>query len=371
MARDRSVRFSAVAAAFAILLAACQSASPSASESAAESASAPESVAPPSGTITISNWDAYFPADLLANFTAETGIEVELSLHTTNEDIMGKLEAQNGGGYDLVFMSAQFAKVANERGWAEQLDHSLIPNLTNLAPEATQLANDPGNVFSVPYSWGTTGLCWRSDLVTEEIDSWADLLQPADELKGKITMLATDRWLLLPAQKLLGQSVNSTDQAELEAARDLLISAKENLLAYDDTTFYTRLVTGEAWLVEAWDGWCDYGIAEDPNISWVVPSEGSDLWADTMVVMEQSDNKAAAHAFINYILRADVGVTVVENIFYKVPNTAAMALVDPALIEQFPNLGMSAAELFAGEALQDLGDAQTLYTQIVTEVTSS
>jgi spermidine/putrescine transport system substrate-binding protein len=372
-------RMAAIPAVLALVLAACGGGTASedpdesvaASVAPADSEAAEPSAEAPSGSIVVSNWDGYMPPDLIDNFTAETGIEVELGLHTTNEDIMGRLEAANGGGFDVVFVSAPFAESLNNRGWAAQLDHDAMPNLGNLSPEAAELDYDPGNAFSVPYAWGTTGLCYRSDLVTEEIDSWNDLLQPADELQGKITMLATDRWLLLPAQIVLGQSINTTDEAELEAAKELLIEAKETLLAYDDTTFYSRLVSGEAVLVEAWDGWCNYGIAENPDISWVVPEEGSDLWVDTMVVLESSENKAAAQAFIDYILRPDVGAWVAENILYKVPNAAAMESLDPALIEAFPNLGMTPEELFENEVMRDVGDAQPTYTRIVSEVTAS
>ena len=373
-------RMAVIPAVLALVLAACGDGgtaseepdeSVPASMAPSESEAAEPSAEAPSGKIVVSNWDGYMPPEFAAEFEAATGIEVELALHTTNEDIMGKLEAANGGGFDVVFVSAPFAEILNARGWAAQLDHAQIPNLENLSPEASELDYDTGNAFSVPYTWGTTGLCYRTDLVTEEIDSWADLLQPAEELQGKITMLATDRWLLLPAQKLLGYSVNSTDEAELTEARDVLIAAKDNLLAYDDTTFYSRLVSGEAWLVEAWDGWCNYGIAEDPNIGWVVPDEGSDLWVDTMVVLESSENKAAAHAFIDYILRPEIGAWAAENILYKVPNAAAMESLDPSLIEAFPNLGMTPEELFENEVMRDVGDALPTYTRIVSEVTAS
>ena len=377
-----SPRLTAILAVLALALTACGgTATASPSPTTADPGATDDDTAPtddpeptdeaPAGRIVVSNWDGYMPDDLLDNFTAETGIEVELALHTTNEDIMGKLEAANGGGFDVVFVSAPFAEVLNRRGWAAQLDHSAIPNLANLYPEASELDYDPGNAFSVPYAWGTTGLCYRTDLVDEEIDSWADLLQPSADLQGKITMLATDRWLLLPAQKLLGHSINTTDEAELNEARDLLIEAKQSLLAYDDTTFYSRLVSGEAVLVEAWDGWCNYGIAEDPNIGWVIPEEGSDLWVDTMVVLESSENKAGAQAFIDYVLRPDVGAWVAENILYKVPNAEAMESLDPELIEAFPNLGMTAEELFEGEVMRDVGDALPIYTRIVSEVTAS
>jgi len=329
---------------------------------------------PPSGKIVVSNWDLYIPDDLVANFTAETGIEVEYVLHATNEEIVGKLEASNGTGYDVVFMSAPFAEALNQRGWLERLDHSQLSNIGNLANEAQQLGFDPGNTFSVPYTWGNTGICYRTDLVPAAPTSWNDILSPAPENEGRVTMLATDRWLLLPALAMLGYSLNETDQAHLEQARDLLIAAKQHLLGYDDTTFYSKLVSGEANLVEAWDGWCNFGIADPDqgaNITYVVPSEGTDIWSDTLVVLGSSSNKPAAYAFIDYILRPEVAKTIAEYTLYKVPNPAGMALVDPVILEQFPNMATTPAELFRGEPLRDLGAAAPLWADIVTQITSA
>ena len=271
--------------------------------------------------LTISNWDGYMAADAVDTFNSQTGNEAELVLHATNEEIMGKLIASGGVGYDVVFVSSPFAEVLNNLGLAETLDHGKIPNLANLYTQATELPHDPGNTFSLPYAWGTTGLCYRSDLV-EAPTSWMDLLAPSDDVKGKTTMLATDRWLLGAGQLALGYSVNTTDADEMGAVRDLLIDAKKTLLAYDDATFYAKLVSGEAELVHAWDGWCNYGIGENADIRYMIPKEGSDLWVDTMVILKASENKEAAYAFVNYILDADNHRWAAENILYKVPNEA-------------------------------------------------
>ncbi len=321
--------------------------------------------------IVISNWDEYMPADLLERFTAETGIEAELTLHATNEEIMGKLTASGGKGYDVVFVSSPFVQALANMGIAARLDHGKLSNIGNLYAEAAKMPHDPGNRFSVPYGWGTTGLCYRSDMVSFTPDSWFDLLRPRDELKGKITMLQTDRWLMAAGLKALGYSVNATDEDEINAARDLLIEAKRGLLAYDDTTFYAKLVSGEASLVHAWDGWCNFGIAENADIKFIVPKEGSDLWVDAMVVMEASENKDAAHAFINFVLRPDIHAWVVENVLYKVPNKAAMEAVDKSLFDAYPNLGMTPDDLLRQEGFQDLGDAQKAYTRAVSEIAAS
>jgi spermidine/putrescine transport system substrate-binding protein len=324
----------------------------------------------PSGKIVVSNWDLYFPPDLIANFTKETGVQVEWSKQTTNEDIVGKLDASNGTGFDIVFVSAPFAEGLSKRGWTETLDHAKLPNIKNLAPEADKLGYDPGNTFSVPYTWGTTGLCYRSDLMSYTPSSWNDLLKPPAELDKKITALATDRWLLLPALKVLGYSVNETDPAHLDQAKALLVESKKHLLAYDDTTFYSKLVSGDASLVEAWDGWCNYGITDNKDIKFVVPTEGSDLWSDTMVILKSSKNKTAAYAFIDYILRPEVAKTVVDLTLYKVPNPAAMALVDKATLDAYPNLSVSPADLLKGEPERDLGDAAPAWAKIVAEITA-
>ncbi len=323
------------------------------------------------GKIVISNWDGYMPADMLERFTAETGIEAELAVHATNEEIMGKVVAGKGKGYDVLFVSSPFVEALKNLGLIAELDHAQIPNLKNLYPEAAKLEYDPGNTVSVPYAWGTTGLCYRSDLVSGTPDSWMDLLQPAEALKGKVTMLSTDRWLMAAAFLAQGDSVNSTDAADLAEAKALLIAAKKDLLAYDDTTFYSKLVSGEASLVHAWDGWCNYGIAENAAIKYVVPKEGSDLWVDTMVVTAASENKEAAHKFLDFILTADNGAWVPSNILYKVPNKAAMEALDPALVAQFPNLGMTPTELLKQEQLRDLGAGQKAFSKTVTEILAS
>ena len=318
--------------------------------------------------LVISNWDGYMPKDLLERFKADTGIEAELSVHATNEEIMGKVTASGGKGYDVLFVSSPFAEALNKLGLAAEIDHGKIQNIKNLYPEAMQLQHDAGNKFSIPYAWGTTGICYRSDLVKTEPASWNDLLSPPDDVKGKETMLSTDRWLMAAAFLAMGKSVNSTDQETLDAAKAKLIEAKRNLLAYDDTVFYQKLVSGEATVTHAWDGWCNYGIAENPAIKYVVPKEGSDLWVDTMVITSASENKDAAHKFIDYVLNADNGKWVVENIMYKTPNKAGMESIDKSMLEKYPNMAITPAELLKYEQLRDLGEGQKAFSKTVTEI---
>ena len=369
---ERSLRmtgaFGVIAVSSALLLAACGGSTTTSTSSETLNPNADLSTQ----SLVVSNWDAYMPEDLPTKFQEKTGAAVTVTKHATNEEVVAKITSGGDSGIDVAFVSGQYAQALAEQGLLADIDPALIPNLANLYPEATQLTYDVGNKYSVPYAWGTTGICYRSDLTNGfEPTSWNDLLQPPADLKGKVTMLGTERWLMLPAQKALGYSVNTTDEAELQKVKDALIAAKPNLLAYDDTTFYTRLVSGEAVMVEAWDGWCNYGIAENPAIKFVVPKEGSDLFTDTMVILKSSKNKEAAHALINYILDAGTHTWVAENILYKVPNKPAMEAVGAGLAASYPNMGMTPAELLKGEGLLDLGAAGPAYTKIATAVTAS
>lgn len=319
-------------------------------------------------TLVISNWDGYMPADMAEKFKAATGIDLEISVHATNEEIMGKVTASGGEGYDVLFVSSPFAEALNALGLAAPIDHGKVPNLANLYPEANQLQHDPGNTFSVPYTWGTTGLCYRSDLVKTEPTSWNDLLKPADDIKGKITMLSTDRWLMAAGFLADGMSVNTFDQPSLDKVRDQLIETKRQLLAYDDTTFYSKLVSGEASLVHAWDGWCNYGIAENPAIKYVIPKEGSDLWVDSIVITKASKNSDAAHKFIDFVLNAENGKWVVENIMYKTPNKAGMEAIDPSMLTSYPNMAIAPADLLKYEQLRDLGAGMKAFSKTVSEI---
>ena len=319
-------------------------------------------------TLQVMNFANYMPEDIAERFKAATGHDIEVTLTSSNEDAVAKLDASPAGTYDIAFLTNPFAEGLNKAGKLEALDHAKIPNFSNLYPEATEIATDPGNTFSAPYSWGTTGICYRTDLVKEtEIDSWNDLLEPSPELAGKVTMLDEERWLMIPALKVLGYSANSTDEAELQEAADLLIAAKPNLLGYDAETFYTKLDSGEALAVHGWDGWCNY-VTDPATMGWALPSEGSDLFVDIMAIPKGSTRVDAAHQFIDFILLPENGQWVAENILYKVPNKAAMDALDPALLETYPNLAITPAELLAQESLRDLGEGQVTFSEAATKV---
>ena len=265
---------------------------------------------------------------------------------------MAKLTAGGDSGIDVAFVSGQFAQALDEQGLLEPIDHALVPNIANLYPEAAQLAYDPGNVWSVPYSWGTTGLCYREDLTAYTPDSWYDLLTPKEGVSGKTTMLATERWLMLPAQKALGFSVNTTDAAEMDggqAAAQRGQADPARLRRHDLLQPARAAARRRSWR----PGTAGATTASRPDVgrtssSWCprrAATCGPTRWSSsrrrrTRRRRTPSSTSSCARRIHSWV---------VENILYKVPNKAAMELIDPALVESFPNLGMTPADLLTQE----------------------
>ena len=322
-------------------------------------------------TIVVSNWDGYMPDDIAKIVKKSTGATVKVTNHATNEELVAKVTGSAGEGLDVIFGSQPYLEAFAEEGLLEPIDPQYLSNWDNLDPKAQELAKVGDQTYFAPYTWGTTGICYRQDLVDQPPTSWNDLLKPEKKYENKVTMMGTERWAVLPAQKALGYSVNTTAESEMSKVKDLMVQAKPHLLAYDDTTFYERLISGEAVMVEAWDGWCNYGTGENPDIKFAIPDEGSDLWVDGMAILKSSKNKEASYAFINAILDAKNHAWAAENILYIVPNNAAMDLLPAELTQQYETLGARRDEMLQGENMTDIGSAASLYSRIITEVTAS
>lgn len=322
--------------------------------------------------LAVSNWEGYMAPETSDNFARATGSRVVTDIHATNDEIIAKVLAKGGDGYDVLFVSSPAAELLQRKGLLAEIDPIKVPNLKNLYPEATRLAYDPGNHFSVPYTWGTTGICYRADKVSPAPNSWKQLLQPTGALKGKVTLLSTERWLMAAGFLSNGWDVNDSDPAHIKTVREQLMKTSKQILGFDNVTFHAKLVSGEAYMAQAFDGWCNYGTAENPEVKFVVPKEGSDLWVDTMVILRSAKHPDLAQAFVNFMLAPKNHVWVVENVDYKVPNQAAMGSVDPDLLAKFPNLTTSPADLAKMHLIRDVDDAtHSAYAKTVKDVVSA
>lgn len=320
--------------------------------------------------LTFVTFSGYYPPDLLTEFEKATGIHVNLVEVASNEETMGKMMASNGAGFDVMIVSSPFVTALQKLDMLSELDHKNIPNLSNLYPEAFKLSYDPGLKYSVPYAWGTFGLCYRDDLLTVKPASWRDVLKPSDEIKGKYTLVPDERWFLETGLLANGLSINDVSDKALETIRPNLISGKKDVLAFDNFTMGSRLVSGESLVAATWDGYCATAMRDNPRIKYVIAKEGTDTWVDTFVIPKKTENKEGAEKFIDFVLDAKHHGWLISQLLYKVPNKAAMDAADPELFKKFPPLTISAQDLLKNEILNDLGADAPRVSKFVTEIMS-
>jgi spermidine/putrescine transport system substrate-binding protein len=277
------------------------------------------------GQVNVYNFDTYIGENTIDNFTEATGTEVRYDLYASNDELFAKLREGNPG-YDVIFPSNDFVErlVAADRLLA--LDHSKIPNIANLDPAFTDPEFDRGRKYSLPYFWGTIGLGYRVSATEGMVPkSWADLFG-SDQYAGRMSLL-NDSDVIEVALKFLGFSLNSSDPKEIEAAADALIKAKPNIKAFAPDTGQDLLISGEVDVCMEWNGDILQVMAEDDDLTYVVPEEGSILWEDTMCIPSGGPNPDAAHAFINFILEAEVHGEIATEVKYPCPNEAALAFI--------------------------------------------
>jgi spermidine/putrescine transport system substrate-binding protein len=333
-------------------------------------AAAPEPGADePAQELQLFNWSEYMDPEIYALFEEEYGIQVVENNFASNEEMLAKLQG-GASGYDVVFPSDYTVAIMIEEGMLAPLDHALLTNLGNLAPRFSQVPYDPGNVYCVPYQWGTTGLGYNSAEI-DEPQSWAVLFEPdpAEAWYGRTTMLDDPRETFAAALVYLGYSINTTDEAQLAEARDLLIQAKAGLLGYDSDQYEDLMASGETLMAHGWNGDILMGQEENEDLAYVMPQEGGVVWIDNMCIPADTppDRILAAHLFIDFILRADIGALVSEYTYYATPNAAAEALLDEEFLSD-PTVYPPAELLDRLQYIEPLGEFESVYQRMWDEV---
>lgn len=270
------------------------------------------------------NWDTYIGETTLDDFEGLTGIETNMSLFADNDELFAKLREGNPG-FDVVVPSDSYVARMIAADMLQPLDYSLIPNVENLNPLFRDADYDPGRQYSVTYMWGTMGLGVRTSM-TDPITSWADIFE-SDKYSGRIAFISESASMIGMASMYLGNSINPETQEEIDAAVDLLIKQKPHIKAIAEDNGQDLLLSGEVDIAIEWSGDISQIMMEDPDIAYVIPQEGSMIWADNLVIPNGAPHPMNAHKFIDYILNAQVGATIADYIQYATPNEAAKNLL--------------------------------------------
>jgi spermidine/putrescine transport system permease protein len=318
-------------------------------------------------TLNLFIWSAYVAPDTLKVFEQRFNASVQFDLYDSNEALLAKLQSGNAG-YDVIVPTDYMIQILIRRSLLSPIDKSRIPNFEkNLDPRFLNKSFDPGNRFSVPYIWGTTGIGYRKDLVRGPVDSWRVLWD--ERYRNKIVMLDDMRENFSASLKLSGFSLNSRTPAEVQQAKDLLERQKPLIRAYNSSNFQEILASGDAWLVQGYNGQIVRAAQENPNISYCIPSEGATLSIDAFCIPANAPHRAFAHTFINYMLEPETAAAVVNHTCYTVANRAAAPYIKKTLLNN-PALFPDAQVLSKCEIIEDLGEAVLMYDQYWTEIKS-
>ncbi|PWT92991.1 MAG: polyamine ABC transporter substrate-binding protein [Acidobacteria bacterium] len=312
-------------------------------------------------------WSNYIPDRIWQNFQKDTHITITYDTYDSNEALLQKLQS-GVVDYDVIVPSDYMVRILIHEKLLRPLEQGQIPNLKNIGKRFMNPHYDPGNHYSVPFLWTTTGIGYNKAKVTEPVDSWSILWNP--KYSGRILMLDDMRETFSVALKWKGHSLNSTDPAILAEAKLLLMLQKPLLKAYNSTNFEELLVSGDVLLAHGWSGQFAQVMDKNPDLAYAIPKEGGPLAVENFAIPASAHHIEEAYAFINYILDAHVGAEITNSCFYPNTNEAAKAFIQPKFLNDpviYPPESLTAN----CELMDDIGPVNQVLDRYWTEIKSA
>jgi len=318
-------------------------------------------------TLNVLNWGDYIDESLIDRFEEETGIKVNYTTMASNEEMLIKLTSPDCV-YDLCFPSDYIIEKLVAQDLLHEINMDNVPNVANIDERFMDLPFDPGNKYSIPYMWGTVGILYNTTMVDEPVDSWSILWD--EQYAGQILMYDSMRDSIAVALLMLGYDINTRDEAQVAEAQQALIDQRPLVQAYLDDAIKNRMVSGSAALSVVYSGDAIVALAENEDLAFAVPMEGSNVWFDNVVIPKSSQHTAEAEAFINFLCDAEVGKINTEYIGYSTPNKASLALMDEEWTAD-ETYNPPQEVLDRCTVFRDLGDFVGVFNQAWTHVKAS
>lgn len=276
-------------------------------------------------SMTIYTWVDMFPEEVLNGFTDETGIEINYASFDTDEAMLAKLEAAEGGDYDIVVADDYIVELAIREGLLAKLDLTRLENYKNIDPQFLGEYYDPLNEYTVPYGAGIMEIAYYPDRTGIEITGYEDLWNSA--LEGRLGIIGNPRVVIGMALKRLGYSFNTTDESQLREAGELLNELAPNIRLIKDEFINDDLVSGEIDAAFCYTSNGTIAKLTDPEVEIVLPEEGIGYGIMPMFIPSKAPNADAAYQFIDYINRPDIAALCFEWLGYYCTNLAANELI--------------------------------------------
>lgn len=323
------------------------------------------------GEVVVYNWGEYIDPDTLDQFEEETGIHVVYDEFETNEIMYPKVESGTSN-YDVVCPSDYMIQKMIENDLLAEINFDNIPNVKNIGEQYFEQSKgfDPENKYSIPYCFGTVGILYNKTMVDEPIDSW-DVLWDK-KYADNILMQDSVRDAFMVALKRLGYSMNTTDEEQVKEAAQTLIDQKPLVQAYVIDQVRDKMIGNEAAIGVIYSGEAIYTQRENPDLEYVIPKEGTNVWIDSWVIPKNAKNKENAEKFIDFMCREDIALKNFEYITYSTPNTAAQANIEDEDIKNSKIAFPDFSEYSNLETFDYLGvDGDNLYNEYWKQVKSA
>ncbi|RHK42227.1 spermidine/putrescine ABC transporter substrate-binding protein [Anaerobutyricum hallii] len=267
-------------------------------------------------------WTEYVPDSVIQKFEKETGIKVNVSTYSSNEDMLAKVKSESEGTYDIIQPSDYMVEQMSSQGMLEELKTDELKNLSNIGESYLNPSYDPGNKYSVPYQGGVAGIAVNTSKVKKNITSYADLFDSS--LKNSIVALDDYRAVIGMTARSMGYSMNETDPAILSKIQDKLLTLKNNVKLYDSDSPKSALISGDCTVGYVWSAEIALAMEENPDIKVVYPKEGAYLFMDNWAIPKGAKNYDNAIKFIDFMLDSENAQMVLEEFPYLSPNTKAV-----------------------------------------------
>lgn len=277
------------------------------------------------GQVNVFIWTEYVSEAAISDFEKDTGIKVNVSTYSSNEDMLAKLKSESEGTYDVILPSDYAIEYLIAQGKLEALDKDKLSNLSNIDPAYLDESFDPGNVYSVPYEGGVACIAVNTAKVDKEITSYADLFDPS--LKSQLVVLDDYRAVIGMTERSMGLSMNETDPDTLAQVEEKLLTLKDNIKLYDSDSPKSALISGDCTVGMIWSAEVALAMDENPDIEIVYPTEGAYVFLDNWAIPKGAKNYDAAMEFINYMLSAEAAKMNIEDFPYLCPNKTALEML--------------------------------------------
>lgn len=277
----------------------------------------------------IYTWSDYTDEELLASFTEKTGIKVIVDIFDSNEAMLAKIQAGGGSSYSIIYPSDYMVGRMVQLQLLRQIDRSGLVGLDNLFPKFQDPLYDPLNRYSIPFTWGTTGLIYNAAKLSRPPQDWDYLWQQESQLSRRVTLMNDVREVFGAGLRSLGFSYNSTASDRIRSAYQHLVDLKPTLANFTTDGWRDLILAGD---LEVAMGYSFDALAvsdENPDLQYVVPLSGSSLWTDTMVIPKNAPNVEGAYAWMNFMLQPEVSAALIERLYFATPNRAAYNLLPP------------------------------------------